>query len=140
MKTAIRPIRRDVYAVALISSEDDWQELREAFPDLRPGSALGTEWTSRAFGKRRVVFVQTAVDPVGAAAHAQHAVDHWKPQRLIVAGSLEDPVADAFDWVCRHNRIPLERDGFESIGALLASFGEPSIPDPVVALPDGSAD
>jgi hypothetical protein len=140
MKTAIRPIRRDVHAVVLISSEHDWQEMRDAFPDLRPGSALGTEWTSRAFGKRRVVFVQTGADPVAAAAHAQHAADHWRPHRFIAAGALEQGAATAFEWVAEHNRILLEREGFETIPELLASFGEPSVPDPVVALPDGSAD
>lgn len=140
MKTAIRPIRRDVYAVVLISSEEDWQVLREAFPDLRPGSALGTEWTSRAFGRRRVVFVQTGSNPVGAAAHAQHAYDHWRPQRFIAAGATAEETLDAFAWVAEHNRILLEREGYDTVAVLLASFGGSSVPDPVAALPDGGTE
>lgn len=124
MKTSIRPIRQDVYAVVLVASDENWQEVRRAFPDLRPGSALGHEFTSRSFGKRRVVFMQTGRGTVSAAACAQHAADRWRPTMLISTVDGETPEAEAFIWVAERNDIPLaqlHQDG-EAFSDGLAAF------------------
>lgn len=138
MRTAIRPIRQDVFAVVLIASAAGWQQLREAFPDLRPGSALGNEWTSRAFGRRRIVFVNTGSDAVSAAATAQHAADQWRPVSFVVPGQTDESAADAFRWVAERNRIPLRHE--PTLRAVLDEFGRAgaaSEPDAVVPLTDG---
>ena len=107
MKTSIRPIRQDVYAVVLVASDEYWQEVRRAFPDLRPGLALGREFTSRSFGKRRVVFMQTGTGSVSAAACAQHAADRWRPFMLMSTVDAASPEAEAFGWVAERNDVPL---------------------------------
>ena len=107
MKTSIRPIRQDVYAVVLVASDEHWQEVRRAFPDLRPGLALGHEFTSRSFGKRRVVFMQTGTGSVSAAACAQHAADRWRPSILMSTVDGGCPEAEAFAWVAERNDVPL---------------------------------
>jgi hypothetical protein len=142
MRTAIRPIRQDVYAVVLVASAQDWQELRDAFPELRPGSALGSEWTSRAFGRKRVVFVNTGEDTVSAAAIAQHAADHWRPSALLMPGSTAGSAVHAFQWVAERNRIPLRNQ--PSMQALLAELSGvpvlPSEPDAMIPLADSSSE
>ena len=128
MKTSIRPIRQDVYAVVLVASDENWQELRRAFPDLRPGLALGQEFTSRSFGKRRVVFMQTGSGSVSAAACAQHAADRWRPSRLLSTVDGETAEAEAFQWVAERNDIPLthfsqDSEPFaEAVAGLLQSY------------------
>jgi hypothetical protein len=141
MRTAIRPIRQDVFAVVLIASPKDWQELRDAFPDLRPGSALGNEWTSRAFGKRRVVFVYTGADVVSAAATAQHAADQWRPVLLLIPEGTEQAALDAFQWVAQRNRIALRME--PSLHALLddlAGVPPASEANAVIPLADGGTE
>ena len=140
MRTAIRPIRQDVYAVVLVASPRDWQELRDAFPELRPGSALGNEWTSRAFGKKRVVFVSTGEEAVSAAAISQHAADQWRPSFFLIPDNTVDSAAQAFHWVADRNRVNVQNHA--SMQALLAELAgstvPQSVPDPVVPLPDSS--
>ena len=109
MKTSIRPIRQDVYAVVLVSSDENWQEVRRAFPDLRPGITLGHEFASRSFGKRRVVFMHTGTGSVSAAASAQHAADRWRPSVLMSTVNGDCPESEAFEWVAERNDIPLTR-------------------------------
>jgi hypothetical protein len=141
MRTAIRPIRQDVFAVVLVASADDWQELRNAFPDLRPGTALGNEWTSRAFGRKRVVFVNTGTDAVSAAATAQHAADQWRPALFLVPRNADDAAAHAFSWVAERNRIALQNHS--SVRALLDELGGvPAVSeaDAVVPLPNGGTE
>ena len=126
MKTSIRPIRQDVFAVVLVASDENWQEVRRAFPDLRPGLSLGREFTSRSFGRRRVVFMQTGSGAIPAAACAQHAADRWRPTMLLssVEGGAEE--AEAFAWVAERNGVPLARfqDGAVSFTEALNSFDE----------------
>lgn len=125
MKTSIRPIRQDVYAVVLVASDENWQEVRRAFPDLRPGLALGHEFASRSFGKRRVVFMQTGTGTISAAACAQHAADRWRPQILMSTVDGETAEAEAFQWVAERNDIALtpfspEQESFsEALAGLL---------------------
>ena len=109
MKTSIRPIRQDVFAVVLVTSAENWQEIRRAFPDLRPGLSLGLEFTSRNFGRHRVVFMQTGTGSISAAASAQHAADRWRPAVMMSAADSESPEADAFAWVAEHNGLSLTR-------------------------------
>ena len=129
MKTSIRPIRQDVYAVVLVASDENWQEVRRAFPDLRPGLALGHEFTSRTFGRRRVVIMQTGTGTVSAAACAQHAADRWRPAMLISSVDGDTPEAEAFIWVAERNDVPLaqlhhESEEFsEALAAFLAAAG-----------------
>jgi hypothetical protein len=141
MRTAIRPVRQDVFAVVLIASDDDWRQLRDAFPDMHPGSALGNEWTSRAFGRKRVVFVNTGSDIVSAAATAQHAADQWRPAVFLVPAAVEDAARSAFVWVAERNRIPMRNHS--SVGSILDELGglpSASEPDAVAPLPNGSAE
>jgi len=121
MKTAIRPVRQDVFAVVLVASAEDWSAVRESLPDLRPGLALNREWISRTFGRRRVVFVDAGEEPIAAAATAQHAVDQWRPDILL---STAD--ADAFYWVAENNRVPISpvRDEAFAGSTLLDGFEE----------------
>lgn len=126
MKTSIRPIRQDVFAVVLVASDEDWQEVRRAFPDLRPGLALGHEFTSRSFGRRRVVFMQTGIGAVSAAACAQHATDRWRPAMLMSTVDCGGPEAEAFAWVAERNSVPLTpfQDGAASFTEALSSFDD----------------
>ena len=144
MKTSIRPIRQDVYAVVLVSSDENWQEVRRAFPDLRPGLALGREFTSRSFGKRRVVFMQTGTGTVSAAACAQHAADRWRPQMLLSTVDGETAEAEAFQWVAERNDIPLtdfspEQESFsEALAGFIVPM-KPQVPVPE-SPPEGEVD
>ena len=149
MRTAIRPVMQDVFAVVLVASAEDWSAVRESLPDLRPGLAVNREWISRTFGRRRVVFVHAGEEPIAAAATAQHAVDQWRPDVLLSTSN-----AAAFQWVAENNRVPMwpVRDEEFTGPALLDGFEErldraapppkkaaadpPSIADAVVALPD----
>ena len=130
MKTSIRPIRQDVYAVVLVASDENWQEVRRTFPDLRPGLALGHEFTSRSFGKRRVVFMQTGSGTVSAAACAQHAADRWRPQMLMSTVDGATPEAEAFQWVAERNDIPLTEFSKDpdTFSKALSSFVLPTQP------------
>lgn len=125
MKTAIRPIRQDVFAVVLVASDENWQEVRRAFPDLRPGLSLGHEFASRSFGRRRVVFMQTGSGAIAAAASAQHAADLWRPSMLLSTVDDGCPEAEAFAWVAERNSVRLTsfQDGAASFTETLSSFG-----------------
>ena len=154
MRTAIRPVRQDVFAVVLVVSGEDWTGIRSAFPDLRPGLALNREWISRAFGRRRVVFVLTGDECIAASATAQHAVDQWRPLILLSTVPEDSEEAKAFRWVAENNRVPLlpARDEASGDGGFLDGFEERleraapnpprrpvSVPDAEVVGPDGSA-
>jgi hypothetical protein len=102
MTKPIRPLKQDVHAVVLVPSDGDWQALRQAYEDLRPGMALGHEFLSRNFGRRRVVFVHTGDDPVDAAISAQYAVDRWSPRLL-----ASDAENHAFTHVALRNGLQL---------------------------------
>jgi hypothetical protein len=102
MTMPIRPLRQDVHAVVLVPSRERWQSLRQAYEDLRPGVALGREYLSRSFGRRRVVLVHTGHEAVEAAVSAQYAVDRWNPHVLACDGGNE-----AFDHVAMRNGMKL---------------------------------
>lgn len=102
MTMPIRPLRQDVHAVVLVPSQERWQSLRETYETLRPGVALGREFLSRNFGKRRVVFVNTGEEAVEAAVSAQYAVDRWSPDVLACDGGN-----GAFDHVAMRNGMTL---------------------------------
>jgi hypothetical protein len=126
MKTSIRPIRQDVFAVVLVASAEYWQEIRRAFPDLRPGQSLGHEFTSRNFGRYRVVFMQTGTGSVSAAASAQHAADRWRPAVMMSTADTEGPEADAFAWVAERNGLSLTsfQDSASSFEETLTNIDE----------------
>jgi hypothetical protein len=141
MRTAIRPVRQDVFAVVLIASDEDWRQLRDVFPDMHPGSALGHEWTSRAFGNKRVVFVNTGSDSVSAAATAQHAADQWRPAAFFVPGTAQDSALLAFAWVAERNRIPLyDHSSVRSVLDELGGISAASEPDAVTPLPNSGTE
>jgi hypothetical protein len=100
----IRPLRQDVHAVVLVPSDDGWSKLRQTYDNLRPGVALGREYLSRNFGRRRVVFVHTGENPVEAAVSAQYAIDRWTPQVL-----ASDTTHEAFDHVAMRNGLQLSK-------------------------------
>jgi hypothetical protein len=102
MSTPVRPLRQDVYAVALIARDQDWDELRSAWESARPGLALGREWMSRVHGRKRIVMIHTGEEEMAAAVSAQYAVDRWKPRVLAAA----TPMA-AFAHVAGRNHLRL---------------------------------
>jgi hypothetical protein len=104
MTKPIRPLKQDVHAVVLVPSELDWQDLRHAYEELRPGIGLGREFLSRNFGLRRVVFLHTGEDDVEAAVSAQYAVDRWSPRVL-----ASDSDHDAYSHVAARNGLSLMR-------------------------------
>lgn len=106
MTKPIRPLMQDVHAVVLVSSKSEWQELRHSYEDLRPGIALGHEFLSRNFGRRRVVFVHTGEERMEAAVLAQYAVDRWSP-RMLASGSEHE----AYTHVASRNGLTLRRTG-----------------------------
>jgi hypothetical protein len=120
MTKPIRPLKQDVHAVVLVPSEIEWQALRQSYEDLRPGIALGREFLSRNFGRRRVVFVNTGEDSVEAAVSAQYAVDRWSPR--VLASDSEHP---AFTHVASRNGLrltPIDNLGLaEAIAAIVGT-------------------
>jgi hypothetical protein len=102
MSTPVRPLRQDVYAVALIARDQDWDELRAAWESARPGLALGREWMSRVHGRKRIVMIHTGEDELAAAVSAQYAVDRWKPRVLAAATPMT-----AFSHVADRNNLRL---------------------------------
>jgi hypothetical protein len=104
MSTPVRPLRQDVYAVALIARDADWDEVRTAWESARPGLALGREWMWRVHGRKRIVLMHTGEEEMPAAVSAQYAVDRWKPRVLAAATPM-----DAFSHVAGRNNLPLEQ-------------------------------
>ena len=96
-------------------SESEWEAVRHSYEDLRPGMALGREFLSRSFGRRRVVFVHTGENPVEAAVSAQYAVDRWSPRVL-----ASDTEHDAFMHVASRNGLPLTP--VDSLGLVVSDF------------------
>ena len=83
--------------VVLISANAEWQVL-SSLSGFKPlvGSSQGRmisgetpfgEWTTRQVGEEKVLFMHGGWGKISAAASAQYAIDHWKPQLLINLGT-----------------------------------------------------
>ncbi len=93
MKTALRPVRLQVFSVVLVCSPDHWQAVLTQFPNTRPGLFQGRSFLSRNFGPRRVVLLRCGQGSVPAAADAQFAIDRWHPSVLMATETQGDEVS-----------------------------------------------
>lgn len=114
MKSAMRPVRTDVFAVVVVCTPERWDEIRSEFGEPGPGRSRGREFVSRTYDNRRVVFLSAGEGLVAIAAAAQFAVDRWQPRFLMRTDDASADLAAAIEEVAAINDIPLLSQGLES--------------------------
>jgi len=114
MKTAMRPVRTDVFAAVLVCTQARWDEIRTEFGDPGPGRSQGREFVSRTYDNRRVVLLNAGEGIVATAAATQFAVDRWQPRILIRTDDAADELAATIEEVAAINDIPLLNQPLES--------------------------
>lgn len=88
MKPVMRPVRLQVFAVVIVCTPAQWDEIRSQFDTLLPGLSQGREYLSRTYGMRRVVFLRAGDGLVATAAATQFAIDRWKPSIVMTTSGL----------------------------------------------------
>ena len=107
MKTALRPVRLQVYAVVLVNTAEQWTYIEKQFPNTRPGVFRGRQFLSRNFGTKRVVFLRGGETRVLAAAAAQFGIDRWNPMLIMTTADEGVDAVESVAEVCEINGVRL---------------------------------